>query len=209
MLTAITIVHNTKALLQTAIGSYRQWHDHRIVVINGSDPGSECDLYVKQEIKSQFKGVYTHNIGHNIGHGPGMHYALERITTPYALIFDSDVRVVSPRAVDDMLFMAHKITQCGDRLYGIGEICHADENGRNAERGIRYLHPYFVLINVREYFNWPAFVHHGAPCYKAMNALHKAGKSDMLVEYNVRESVQHEWKGTRQLNPPDFLKGWQ
>lgn len=208
MLTAITVVHNTKDLLQTAIESYLQWADTRIIIINGSDPGSECDRYVKNELTWQRK-IHVHNIGYNIGHGLGMQYALERVTTPYALIFDSDIRVTQPGAVHDMLFMAHKITQCGGEFYGIGEICQADENGRNAEQGIKYLHPYFMLLNVKEYFKWPAFVHHGAPCYKAMNALHKAGKSDMLIEFDVKRFVEHKWKGTRDINPPGFLKGWE
>lgn len=201
-ITAITVVYNTKDLLERSVYSFRKWYDHRLIVVNGSDPGSECDIYCKTDLQ-QYRGIHVYNIGHNIGHGDGMHYAMERCTTKHALVFDSDIYMNKHGVVEGMM------AKMADDVYGVGLICQADEHGRNVEKGIPYMHPYFMLLNVKEYFKWPRFVHHGAPCYQTMNALHRAGKSDMLIDFPVADYVDHEWRGTRKINPPEFLRGWR
>jgi hypothetical protein len=119
----------------------------------------------------------------NIGHGPGMHLALQRVKTKYALIFDSDAEFLdSP--VEAM------VQQMEDSTYGVGYIEKTGLDGyeygahrhHRQEEPMRYLHPYFQLISVRRYFDFHPYVHHGAPCYLAMLDIHKQHLGDKIIK---------------------------
>ncbi len=201
--TGIVVVHNTKDLMEIAINSIRKYHAYlRLIIVNNCTPGHECDKFIREY--PYWGCQYIHPAG-NIGHGKGMSMALSICKTKQALIFDSDIEVTDHYSISNM---QNILT---DSEYGIGEICYADENGHNAKdgKGIRYLHPYYMLINVSQYRNFSPYIHHGAPCIKAMKDLRDQNKSDMLIEFPVKDYVKHEWKGTRKLNPPEFLVNWE
>jgi glycosyltransferase involved in cell wall biosynthesis len=193
MITAITVVYNTPKLASLAINSVKKFYPEiPVTVVNGSTDGYDYSG----------RGIYVYNLKRNIGHGSGLHFALERCTKRYALIFDSDIEVLKPCIEEMQELIKGK--------YGVGHICQVNETGHNVESGIKYLHPYFALIDVTMYFSWHKAVHHGAPFIHAMKEIHNAGMSDKLLsDFNVSDYVYHEGRGTRQLNPKEFLKNWE
>lgn len=213
-ITALTVCHNTKELLKSAVESFREFHpDMKLIIIDGSDFGDPCYDYV-QEIASDVTDVYR--MGYNIGHGRGMDFGIRKIETRYALIFDSDtVMVKSP--VKRMLEMMEPDT------YGIGYLektaYDGFEYGAKPEHRARpymyMLHPYFHLIQVSEYFKFAPYVHHGAPCFKAALDIHRKGLTARIIksfpglghtagkgfvwEAVPGEYILHETAGTRKM----------
>lgn len=192
-ITAITVVYNTPRLAASAINSVKQFYPNMpIIVVNGSTD------------KHDYSGnnVVVYNLEKNIGHGKGIHFGLEKCKTRYALLFDSDTKMKSP---------------CLDRMkklirgkYGVGHVCKINDQGHNSEEGIKYLHPYFALINVVMYNSWHRSIHHGAPLIKAMKEIHEAGMSErLLVDFPVSYFVYHKGRGTRMLRPKEFFKNWE
>jgi len=95
--------------------------------------------------------------------------------------------------------------------YGVGAFDYVDNRGfgknnhslawRNT--ATKYLHPYFQLINVANYKKFPPYVHHGAPCFKAMNEIKRQGLSDRILKefpgssIYGNEFIKHDTDGTR------------
>ncbi|KKN59936.1 hypothetical protein LCGC14_0536860 [marine sediment metagenome] len=200
MLTGITVVYNTKGLIDRAIKSVRKFYPELpLIIVNGSTPGHKCDVYLKS---NPYDNCTTYHIGGNIGHGEGLNYGLASCLTKHALLFDSDIEMKKGGIIEKMQ------ADLKDSSYGIGEICYTDKNGRNVTIGIPYLHPYFMLINKIQYLKYIKFAHHGAPCIKTMLDLYEQSKSSMLIEFPVKDYIEHNYRGTRNLNPPEFLKNW-
>ena len=188
--TAITVNYNTPDLVKRAIRSIRKFYPELFIyVINLSTD--------KKNIRLINGALYQ--INKNIGHGPGLHYGLQRVTTKYALCFDSDIVMKRP-PIEIM------VERCNGK-YGVGPVVQVnkfgvDVKGKNI---ISYLHPHFMLLNVEEYFKWHPLINHGAPCLKTMLEMHSKGRSsDLLVNMNVGEYILHEGRGTRKLNPKEF-----
>jgi len=181
--TGLTVCWNTKNLIEKALRSVRNFHpDMKIVVIDGSSRHDLCYQYLDQLVRIDTNLTVDH-VNRNIGHGKGLHRGIEKIRTRYALIFDSDIVMVqSP--VTDMLAMMEEDT------YGVGytEITGYDgfEYGvhpiHNRHRPVKYLHPYFQLLQIREYKKYKPYIHHGAPCIAAMLDLHLRGLSDKVIK---------------------------
>jgi hypothetical protein len=190
-ITAISVVYNTPELILTAISSIQRFYpDLKFFIVNGSDRDSECTKILNRVVD---ENISIHHVGHNIGHGKGMHYALQIIETEFALIFDSDIVMKKQGILEAM-----DLRVIGK--YGVGEIVKTNDEGINKPDGqISYLHPYFMLLDVDMYFKEPEFVHHGAPCYRAMNAISKSNRQHILVDFPVEEYVLHHGKGTRNL----------
>lgn len=181
-ITGITVVQDTKDLIECAYNSVRKFHpDMPIVIIDGSAPADPCASYVKS-LASDVTTVVS--LGYNIGHGRGMCKGIDLVKTPYALMFDSDIEMLkSP--VQAMCEMMEEDT------FGIGYI-----EGKTAHDGFEwgwprhntpgewmsYLHPFFQLINIRNYRKFYPYVHHGAPCYLTMLDIHKRGLSDKILK---------------------------
>jgi hypothetical protein len=200
-ITAITVVHNTPELVIRAITSIKKHYPELpILIINGSNLDSEC-THILNSIQDDY--ITLVNVGYNIGHGKGMHLGLTTIETDLALIFDSDIYLKNGTIIEQMI----------DRIeykYGVGEIVKTNDEGYNKEGGeIKYLHPYFMLLDVKQYFKHPPFVHHGAPCYKAMNEINKSGCGQLLVEIELSDYVRHDGRGTRNIFSKEFKLGWE
>lgn len=212
--TGIVVTYNTQALFERAYTSVRRFHpDLPLIIIDGSDTADPCYHYV-QSLKGGANMVYQ--LGHNIGHGRGLHYGLERCPTAAALCFDSDIEMLrSPLAEMERLLTPD--------AYGVGWIYAIGHDGYDfgtPDRGhtvpVPYMHPYFMLLSVRQYFSYAPFVHHGAPAYKAMVDLHKRGHSGKLRAFagltghtsgeginwhgTPSEYVRHDFGGTRMNN---------
>lgn len=208
---------NTRFLIEGAFNSIRKFHPSlKIIIIDGSDVTDPCYAYVcslASDITTV--GVY----GYNIGHGRGMNAGIHLVKTKYALVFDSDI-VMLKSPLEQMLSMMEEDT------YGVGGFDYVDERGfgkanhtlewRN--NATKYLHPYFQLINVANYKKFPPYVHHGSPCFKAMNEIRRRGLSNkILKEFSGAsiygsEYIYHPTNGTRgerkSRGLPEIEGGW-
>ncbi|HUX57072.1 MAG TPA: glycosyltransferase [Bacteroidales bacterium] len=191
-ITGVVVCSNTKDLIQKAYESVRKFHpDMQIIIIDGSYINDPCYSYVCS-LASHITtvGVYRYNIGH----GRGMHAGINMVETKYALIFDSDIEMLqSP--VADMIYMMNEDT------YGVGAFDYVDNRGFGKhnhsqqwrDEATKYLHPFFQIINVANYYKFPQYTHHGAPCFKAMNEIKRRGLSDkILIEYPGLSIVNRE-----------------
>lgn len=201
-LTGLVVSYNTKELLQKAIESLRCYYPELpILIVDSSTPLSECYQYTK-EISSIDVNIERLYVSGNIGHGKGMDIGIRKIQTDHILLFDSDIEMKSPCLYN--MLVALRSDQ-----YGIGQVITVDESGNNSEDGIRYLHPHFCIINRERYFRYAPFVHHGAPLIKTMIGINQHRSGDELIDFDVPKYVLHEGRGTRNLNPPEFLNNWE
>jgi hypothetical protein len=205
-ITGITVCQNTKDFIKESYESVRLFHPNmKIIIIDGSDKMNPCYQYTST--LSSDKTVVVQP-GYNIGHGRGMCLGIYYTETPYALIFDSDIKMLkSPvRAMLDMM---------KDDTFGVGFFEKTGFDGfdygvhsqHRQEPGVVYLHPYFQLLQIKNYKKFHPYVHHGAPCYKTMNDIHRKGLSNkILKEFPglghtrdgvYREYIKHDVAGTR------------
>jgi hypothetical protein len=214
-MTGIVVVYNTKEIFQRAYESIRQHLPALpLIIVDGSEVKNPCAEYVNS-LRSPLNTVYQ--LGYNIGHGRGMHYGLTRCTTKTALLFDSDI-VMLKNPITEMASLLGCFT------YGVGWVYAIGRDGfdygtpaRGHITPIPYLHPYFMLLNMRQYFNFAPFVHHGAPCYKAMIDIFDRGLSkELVVPFSgltghtsgqganwtgkPNEYIRHDFGGTRKAN---------
>lgn len=211
-ITGITVVYNTKDLLKRAYESVRLFHPKMpIIIIDGSDE-KDCIDYVKS-LSSDYTAVIRP--GKNIGHGKGMHLGIGMTRTKYAMLFDTDIVMLkSP--------VAQMVRMMQEDSYGIGWVTEVGADGydfgtfRSHKVPIKYLHPYFHIINVNTYKAYHPYVHHGAPCFKTAMDLHNKGKSHLLLQFpgltghtlghgmnwegKPNEWIQHDFGGTRLNN---------
>lgn len=177
----ITVCWNTDWLIERSIKSIRKFHPElNIFVVDGSDEENDCYKYLNS-IQDNFLRVW--HVGKNIGHGRGMDAAIRQVKFPYVLFFDSDIEMIkSP--LSGMLALMEKDT------YGVGYFERVGYDGfdygahRSHQRQspVKYLHPYFQLVQVSEYKKFKPYIHHGAPCVSAMLDIHKRGLSDKILK---------------------------
>ena len=213
-ITAVVVCSNTKLLMEMAYDTFRKFHpDMQMIIFDGSNSNDPCCSYVcslASDITTV--GVY----GYNIGHGRGMDAAIRMVKTRFALIFDSDV-VFHKSPVEKMLNLMEEDT------YGIGYLEKTGYDGfeygakpHHKNEGFMYmLHPYFHLLNVRNYFKYHPYVHHGAPCFKAALDIHRRGLTGKIIKEfpglghssgkgwvwtgEPREYIEHHPAGTRTI----------
>jgi glycosyltransferase involved in cell wall biosynthesis len=181
IVTAISVTWNTKELIQRAIESIRQFHPSmKIIIVDGSENKNACYAYLNSIDKDNIK---VYHMDYNIGHGRGMHFGVLKCTTPFVLFFDSDIEMVkSP--LQGMLDMMESNT------YGVGYLERVGPDGHDygvfehhkKHSPVKYLHPYFQLVQVKEYKKYHPYIHHGAPCVSAMLDIHKKGLSDVVLK---------------------------
>jgi hypothetical protein len=136
------------------------------------------------------------------------------VKTPFVLLFDSDIEMLkSP--VQAMLDMTE------DDTYGVGYIEKTAFDGhewgckpQHLNQGwMRYLHPYFCLIQLKEYKKYNPFIHHGAPAVNTCLDIHRRGLGNKVIKEfpglghsagqgwvwtaAPREFIRHDTAGTR------------
>lgn len=197
-ITGITVSYNTEVLLKQSVESIRKFYPYfNIIIIDGSPVRSRCWTQAGLMKDDHTAVVQT---GINIGHGNGMHAGFEMITTEKALIFDTDIIMFRP-CLEMMLEKFKKGT------YGVGFIIKELRMSKWT-RPMRYLHPFFAIIDVKQYWNHERFVHHGAPCHRTFDKMSLNGAKKKLVEFPVKNFVEHLGRGTRNQKPKEFQKGW-
>lgn len=196
MITAITVVCNTKNFIEKMYRSFRHFHpDMKLIIVDNSDPGNVCQKYLN-DICSKNTIVYRFN--KNMGHAFGLNFGIGKTTTDYVLLMDSDTQIIkSP--VKKMREMMDKDT------YGVGWVTEIEKTGYDfgtftGKDPVKYLHPYFCLINRMWFYHFPPFVHHGAPWTKAANALKNSGESWRIKQFpglnGHTEGRGANWEGT-------------
>ena len=180
-ISGITVVHNTRSLLEDAINSVRKCHpDMPLIIVDGSDENDPCRAYARS-LASKLTTVFTAQ--GNIGHGRGMDFAIRKCKTRFALIFDSDIVMVkSP--VEQMLAMMEPDT------YGVGYLEKTGLDGfeygahsyHKDQTYMLMLHPFFHLLRISEYYKYHVYVHHGAPCYLAALDIHNKGLDTKIIK---------------------------
>jgi len=203
--TGITVTHNTKDLIERAYNSIRKFHPNmKLIIVDGSDRGDTCFTYVCG-LASENTKVF--HVDKNIGHGRGLCVGIERAETPFALIFDSDIEMLkSP--IQSMLDMMEEDT------YGVGYTEKTAFDGHEwgckpshlSQGWMRYLHPYFCLLQLKEYKKYAPFIHHGAPAVNAMLSVHRSGLADKVIKefpgLGHSSGVGWVWKG----EPREFIR---
>ena len=198
-ITGITVCWNTKDLIERAYNSIRKFYPSMpIIIIDGSDPGDPCAAYVRG-LASDVTTVVS--LGYNIGHGRGMCMGIDKAKAPYALMFDSDIELLEP-CVPAMLAMMEADT------FGVGYIEDIGYDGfrykihPHPEGSLPCLHPYFQLIDIKNYKKFHPYVHHGMPVYLTMLDIHKKGLSGKILKQfpglvnNGPKFVEHHSSGT-------------
>jgi hypothetical protein len=180
-ITGVVVTYNTKELFEVAYTSFRDAHpDIPLIIVDGSEEGQPCKKYIDSLQDSKAQVI---SLGYNIGHGRGMCIGLYYTETKYALMFDSDIELFkSP--VKEMKAMMEEDT------FGVGLIETTDLGGYDfgarphvAIGGcMQYLHPFFQLVNIKNYRKYPPYVHHGAPCYLTMLDIHNRGLSGKILK---------------------------
>lgn len=220
-ITGITVSHNTKDLLERAFNSVRKFHPTMpIIIIDGSDAQDPCAAYARS-LAGDFTSVQS--LGYNIGHGRGMAMGIGLAKTDLALIFDTDIEMLkSP--IEAMRAMME------DDTFGVGEVDEKADFNRfvygphgHVDGWVRYLQPYFQLINLKNYGKFYPYVHHGAPCYLTMLDIHKKGLAGKIIkafpglgDFNGKEIageyIRHDHAGTRRARVskhlPDIEGTW-
>lgn len=212
-ITAITVTHNTKDLFERCYNAFRKAHPTmNLIIVDGSDQSDPCFHYVIS-LADQYTRVF--HSSNNIGHGNGLVFAIEKVKTPFILIFDSDTEILeSP--VQKMLDMMEEDT------YGVGNIEKTGLDGFEygckpehfKQESMRYLHPFFCLIQLKEYWKYLPFCHHGAPAVNTCLDIHKRGISEKVIkefpiwhtagkghvwEGKPNQYVRHDTAGTRKM----------
>ncbi|MHA1360648.1 MAG: glycosyltransferase [Candidatus Helarchaeota archaeon] len=206
-ITGITVCYNTKGFMEIAYNSIRKFHpDMPILIINGSDLNNPCTLYLYSIMSKNTEIVM---MGYNIGHGRGLDFGINRVKTKYAMLFDTDIKMLkSP--VNEMLGLMD------DNSFGVGKIIKIGYDGidcgkrsyHKTEGCLLYLHPFFQIINIANYKKYHRYVHHGAPCYLTMIDIHKKKLSKKILKEfpNLKSYIKHYSKGTRNYRRSVGLK---
>lgn len=195
-ITIIIVSYNTKELLENCYNSIRKHLPFiKIIIVDGSEASNPCSAYTSH-LNNRNTIVLKPN--YNIGHGKGMDLGISKATTKYVCVVDSDT-IMNENPLPEML------KKIGNG-YGIGKVIDVNDDGINVDKGLKYLHPYFALINRSKYYEHDAFFHHGAPCLKAMSTIFE----EELINFNIEDYIIHLGRGTRLLQPKEFnYQNWE
>lgn len=181
--------------MQRMYETFRRFHPLMwMIIVDNSDKGDDCQKYL-DIICSENTTVYRLN--KNIGHGPGLNYAISKVSTEYVLLMDTDT-VILKSPVSEMIKLMDADT------YGVGWVTEIGRDGydygtfKSQKEPIKYLHPYFALISIEQFNRYIPFCHHGAPWYKTAVEMHDMGHSWMLKNFLTGHTSGHgaNWTGT-------------
>ena len=141
----------------------------------------------------------------NKGHGPGMHEGIMTAESDFVLLFDTDIVMKKP-CLEKMMELFGKDT------FGVGEVNLEDQEIYRIKFGsgtkkIPVLHPYFHIVQKKVYQKFLPYVQNGGPVFLTALDIFSQGLSDRILKnFPVRDYVEHRWRGTRDINPPDMFK---
>jgi glycosyltransferase involved in cell wall biosynthesis len=192
---AVTVNFKTPQLIHECIASFLSYYPGTpyIVIDNG---GCKESLRVIKELQKKHPRIQLVEIGKNIGHGPGLNQGLKRVTTPYALLLDSDTKTLQGGFLEEML----ERFALDPKLFAIGWLRYVGNTGvatprQDGSQGRRYVHPATCLLDVEKFRGLHPFVHSGAPAARLMHSALKEGYN--LKAFPVKRYVWHKVGGTR------------
>jgi len=151
-----------------------------MIIIDGSSEYDPCRQYVK----SLSSTITTIGLSHyNIGHGRGMDTAIRMCKTRLALIFDTDIVMVkSPvqamlEMIEDDTYAVGYMEKTGFDGFEYGALPHHKSQGF-----MWMMHPFFHLLQIKNYYKFHHYVHHGAPCFKAALDIHRKGLTEKICK---------------------------
>ncbi|MBF0265780.1 MAG: methyltransferase domain-containing protein [Gammaproteobacteria bacterium] len=211
----ITVSYNTPELVNTLIGTLRQFYQNKIYIIDGSE---NLHFQKLEEILKPYKNIELTHFDYNIHHGPGMAWAINNLDlNGPVLIIDSDV------IVEKHGFIEALAVQLKPGMYGVGHLRDINRDGFNLPGpvigSLKYLQPALMLCNIEVLRQWPMPVKHGAPLIEAMLAIHDANRTQELLE-NVdwlahdfsddpdKNYIIHDWQGTVDKTGGYHLEEW-
>ncbi len=183
----VIVCYNTPNIITTAVNSIKKHVDRVVIVDNSTNVRviKECDRLKKGNVDV----IHIHK---NIGHGPGLNIGITFLRTEYIICMDSDAKLKDKSLIPEMKSMI------SDNVYGVGFIEKIVDN-------IDYLHPYFCMFKRRTYFDYPPFIHHGAPFCRTMIKVDKK----VLPVKNILERCLHTGKGTRKITNNITVNKWE
>lgn len=179
-LTAVTVYCNTPDLLEKAISSVLSFY-----------PSLKIEVF-DNSIK-------------NIGHGPAMDLSIRNAKADYILLFDTDIEMKKP-CLEQMIDLME------DDTFAVGRVYNDPQKTYNIKFGdglnsVPIIHPFFHIVQKKEYLKYHPYIQNGGPCFLTALDIFSKGLSDkVLKDFPVNDYVEHRWRGTRDINPPDMFK---
>lgn len=202
-ITFVTVVYNTKELLEKSYNSIKKFYPFdNYLIIDGSDMDNECYWYAESLNANKTEVYHAHR---NIGHGSGMHLAMRLIDTQYVVFYDSDI-VMNEPCVGEMISKIHT-----SDVYGIGKVhpvpvTNFTEGTKvkelpnpNNEEFVQCLHPAFCVINRKEYHKHAQIISNAAPFVLIWLDMFRKGEDKFLfIDFPIEKYVTHRGLGTRE-----------
>lgn len=195
----VVVNYNTPGIISRSVLSIYQ-HVENVLIIDNSDQGN--DSFRECDELSVLKNVSTIHTFENLGHGKGLNLGISCLINQRIIIMDSDATLLKPSVIKEMAEATED-----PEVYGVGLVVNVTKNGVNVDIGIPYLHPYFAMFKRETYFEWPLFIHHGAPFIKTMVAIRNRMKVVNIP--NITEYCEHEHRRTRDIAGSGWLKNWE
>jgi Glycosyl transferase family 2 len=193
MLDKVTIIivhYKTLELTKAAFNSLRKFYPEiKIVIVNNGDD-SESEIFLA-ELNKHDKNLSVLTPGKNLHHGPGMHFAILRISSDWFLTFDSDSELLKGNIIEDMYAKIDSLT------YALGEFIIMNKFGffaKEGEESFNYVHPKCALFNRSFYLTLPPFKKHGSPCLA--NEIGAYEKGYKLIDFPLSNYIKHPGRGT-------------
>lgn len=189
-ISAVVINYQTPDLLRTAVESFRRFYPMIPLLIVDNGSADESRSTIEQLCEAGDGHVQAEYLPENIFHGPAMHHALQRQTTPYVYVFDSDTKTLKGGFLEAM----HAALEESKESYGAGYVVRANQRGFADPKGIPVLASAYMLLKRNVYLQLPPFIHHGLPALKNFQAATKKGYR--LISFPIEEYVEHLGRGT-------------
>lgn len=191
-ITILTVHYHTPWLLESLYNSIRKFYKLPIIVVeNSTDPKIIALVKLWSRKVKKVKIVY---IRRNIRHGPGINLGIKHIKTPLVLCIDTDVRIKKIGYIEKL------VNGMQVNSYGAGMVTWITPKGLStkprSKNAIRYLHPHFMLLNIKEYNKYYPAANHGAPMIYAMKHIKKKNHEHKLVNIRGKTHYEHLWRGT-------------
>lgn len=189
-ISAVVINYRTPDLLKTAVESFRRFYPEIPLLIVDNGSADDSSSAIEQLCAAGGGRVQAEYLPENIFHGPAMHLALQRQTTRYVYVFDSDTETLKGGFLESM----HGALEKSEESYGAGHVVRANHRGFADTKGIPVLASAYMLLKRDVYLQLPPFIHHGLPALQNFQAAAKQGYR--LIPYPIEEYVEHLGRGT-------------
>lgn len=190
--TILTVHYHTPWLLKALYNSIRKYYTLPVIVIDNSTNKKSLDAVKNWSSKvTNTRVIFTRK---NIKHGPGLNLGIRNICTPLVCCIDTDVKIKKSG------FIERLVGGMKTWSYGAGMVTWVSPKGvstdPDSKGAMRYLHPHFMLLNIKEYWKYRPAANHGAPMIFAMKDIIRRKHEHKLVNIRGRSYYDHLWRGT-------------